>query len=303
MQKFFIKLLCCFIPIKRWRDKVRAKYKIASIRHLRKIFFKKTGYELNLKDPQTFNEKINWLKFNENTPLMTKCADKYLVREHIKGKGVEETLAKLYGVWDKPEDIHWDDLPNRFVLKTNHDSGSVWIVKTRNQFDKKAFSKEVKKSLKRVYGVKRGEFYYADIPPKIIAEEYLEDESGELIDYKLACYNGVPKYVSVHLNRSVAHQMSFYDLSWNDLNLGCVGFENINRKIPRPKNLKKMIEIGKKLSKEFTFARIDFYVVNDKIYFGEITFWDGSGFNQFTPESWDRKLGSFLNIKISKNKN
>ena len=110
--------ICCFIPIKKLRRKIKARFQIVSKRHLKSKFFEILGYELNLENPKTFNEKINWLKFNENTPLKTRCADKYAVREYIKEKGYEDILVKLYGVWDRPEDINWDDLPQRFVLKT-----------------------------------------------------------------------------------------------------------------------------------------------------------------------------------------
>lgn len=260
---------------------------------LKRWFKKRTGKNLNLNNPQTYNEKIQWLKLYDNSPLKTKLSDKYLVREWVKEQIGEEYLIPLLGVWDNFDDIDFDKLPEKFVLKANH--GSHWniIVKDKSKFDKIGAKKKFDKWMKRNYAVKSLELQYKDIEPKIIAEKYMEDSKGELNDYKILCFNGKPEYVWIDCGRYSNHTRNIYDLSWN-LQPFTIQFPTSQIKIEKPEHLDKMTELAKKLCRDFAHVRVDFYCINGKIYFGEMTFTSGSGIEKFIPEKYDFELGNKL---------
>ncbi len=271
--------------------------------YLKDWFFKKTGQELNLDNPQTFNEKIQWMKLYDSTPIKTRLADKYLVRDWVKEKIGEEYLIPLIGVWEKFEDIDFDKLPDKFVLKANHGSGWNIIVTDKQKFDKEDAKHKFDEWLHTNFAFKAGlELHYKDIKPLIIAEKYIETEDCDLKDYKFLCFNGEVKYVWVDKDRYSDHKRNLYDINWNllpkKISEGHV-YNNFSP-CPRPNNYDKMVEFSKFLSKDFPFVRVDFYENNNNLYFGEMTFTSATGTHIFTPESFNLELGKL--IELPKNK-
>lgn len=267
---------------------------------LKQWYKKRTGKNLNLESPKTFNEKIQWLKLYDNSPLKTKLADKYLVREWIEEQIGSEYLIPLLGAWNNFDEIDFDKLPEKFVLKANH--GSHWniIVKDKSKLDKSKAKKKFDKWMARDYAFKAGlELQYRGIKPKIIAEKFIEDTNGELNDYKIMCFNGEPKFVWVDCGRYSNHTKNIYDLDWN-LQPFKMTYPISKTPIARPENLDKMIELAKILCKDFAFVRVDFYNVDGKIYFGEMTFTSMSGTDKFEPEKYDLELGNILTLPEKK---
>lgn len=257
--------------------------------------------KLNLDNPQTFNEKLQWLKLYDRKPEYTKMVDKYDVREYISEKIGEEYLIPLLGVWDSFDDIDFDKLPNQFVLKCTHDSGGLVICKDKSQLDVSEARKKINKCLKRNYFWKNREWVYKNVNPRIIAEKYMVDESGtELKDYKLFCFNGEPKTLFVATDRPHDTKFDFFDMEFNHLPF-TNGHPNATKEIKRPEGLSEMTELARKLSEGMKQVRIDFYDINGKVYFGEITFFHWSGMVPFEPEEWDSTLGEWIGLPISSN--
>jgi hypothetical protein len=268
------------------------KYPVA----LKDWYFEMTGEVLNLENPKTFNEKIQWLKLYDSTPLKTKLADKYLVREWIKEKIGEEYLIPLLGVWDKFEEIDFDSLPEQFVLKCNHGSGYNIIVKDKSKLNLEDAKRRINKWMTEDYAFKTGfELHYSDIPRKIIAEKYLENAGGDLQDYKFLCFDGEPKYVWVDKDRYTEHKRNLYDLEWNLLTNKIGKFKNFPS-CEEPKNYNKMLEFAKLLSKNFPVVRVDFYEHDNKLYFGEMTFTTSSGTERIEPKEFAFKLGDMIKL-------
>jgi len=261
---------------------------------------------LNLKNPLTFNEKLQWLKlFYYNSDKYSKYVDKILVKDLVEKKLGKEYVIKTLGIWDDFDDIDFNMLPNKFVLKTNHNSGGIYICKDKTQIDLKKARNIIEKSLKTNYYYQHREFPYKNIIPKIIAEEYLIDESGyELKDYKIFCFNGSPKFFFIASNRPVDTRFDFYDTNFNHLPF-VQGHPISNKKIEKPIGFSHMIDLAQQLSKGFPQVRVDFYNINGKIYFGELTFTHFAAIIPFKPKKWDLKLGEMLDIsyllKINKN--
>ena len=255
------------------------------------------GEDLDLRNPRTFNEKIQWLKLYDATQLKTRLADKYLVREWVKEKIGEEYLVPLLGVWDSFEEIDFDKLPNQFALKANHGSGWNIIVKDKSKFDREDARKKFDSWMKLNFAFYAGfELQYMNIPPKIIAEKYNENVEG-LKDYRFYCFNGKPMQVWVDIfSGTPNHLRSVYDMEWNLLPLKCTwphGGELLREK---PETFEKMKEFAELLSQDFAFVRVDFFDVDGKLYMGEMTFTPMSGLGKFEPDSWDLKLGNLLQL-------
>lgn len=257
------------------------------------------GRKLDLKNPKTFNEKLQWLKLNDRRPEYTMLVDKYEVRQHIKETIGEEYLIPLIGVYNNFDEIDFDVLPNEFVLKPNHTSGDVFICRDKSKINYRELKSEVDKWLQREYYWLHREWPYKNVQPKIVCEKYMVDESGiDLKDYKFMCFNGEVRCSFVGLNRQseTGLNIDFYDLEWE-----LMPFErhypNSGIKLEKPKNYEKMIRLAELLSSELPFVRVDFYEINGRMYFGELTFYPGSGFEGFTPESYDELLGSWINLK------
>ena len=264
-----------------------------------KLYYRlKLKKRLNLDKPETFNEKLQWLKINDRKPIYIKLVDKYEVREYIKEKIGEEYLVPIYGVYNKFEEIDFDKLPNQFVLKCTHDSGGIVICKDKKTFDIKEAKQKLEKCLKRNYYYIGREWPYKDVKPRIIAEKFLSDNvNDDLIDYKLMCFNQKVKcsFVCSDRNSKDGLSVDFYDLDWKKMPF-TRKYKNSNREIKKPNNYEKMIELAEILSENIPFARIDFYEIDNKIYFGEITLYPGCGFEEFKPEEYDKILGDWMEI-------
>ncbi len=245
--------------------------------------------EMDFENPKNFNEIICMLKIKGNIELWSKLADKYLVREHIKERGFENNLVKLYGVWDNAKDIDFDALPDKFILKTNNAAGTVVIVKDKSTLDIPATRKLLNRMLRKVYGISSAQLHYRLIEPKIIAEELLENDpeisaiSSSLIDYKWFCFNGYVSYVEAMTNRGSksGKRSAVFSPEWVEH----PEFMNVsnrltNTPIPKPKQLKEMVEMCQTLSKGHPFVRVDLYEINGKVYFGELTFTPGGGLSK-----------------------
>lgn len=266
-----------------------------------KIRYKENmGKTLNLNNPQTFNEKLQWLKLHNRNPMYTQLVDKNNVRDYVKEKVEDNILIPQYGVWGKFEDIDFEILPNQFVLKATHDCGSIFICKNKNEFDFNAANKKLSKALKRNYYYVGREWPYKNVQPRIIAEQYIEEaESNELKDYKFFCFDGKVKLVFVasdRFNSNEGTKFDFFDTKFNHLPI-INGYPNSKKVIEKPVNFNKMINIAETLSKGIPHVRVDLYNANGKIYFGEMTFFHFGGMMPFEPEEWDFKLGEWINLE------
>lgn len=255
---------------------------------------------LNLRDPKDFNEKLQWLKIYDRNSLYTKWADKYNVRDYIKSTIGEEYLIPVLGIYNSFDEIDFKNLPNKFVIKCNHDSGGLVICKDKSKFDYKNARKKITKSLKTNFYYHNREWPYKNIKPLIIIEKYMEDENCEsLRDYKFYCFNGKPKYlyVSEGLENHLTAKISFFDMNYNFAKFGRLDFKKFSEKPEKPVNFKKMQDLARKLSADMPFLRVDFYEINKAIYFGELTFTPCGGFMPFEPEKYDRILGDMIKLK------
>ena len=266
-------------------------------RYLKLLYKVKTRDTLHLDAPQTLNEKLQWLKIYDRKPIYTKMADKYEVRKIIAEQVGEEYLIPLLGVWDRFDDIDFDRLPDKFVLKCTHDSGGLTICADKAKFNKEVARKKIEHCMSRNYYNNSREWPYKDIKPRIIAEAYMVDESGwELKDYKIFCFNGVADYVEVDFNRYIKHKLNPYDFDWNPLNFCDSSKNDYNANIPKPKRLMDMKAIAEKLARDTDFLRVDFYSIGDFIFIGELTLCPGSGFIAFDPKEMDLHLGEKLKL-------
>ena len=271
--------------------------------YLKLLYRFKMGHRLDLKNPQNFTEKLQWLKLYNRKPEYTKMVDKYAVKEYVAKKIGEEYIIPTLGVWDKPEDIDWVSLPNKFVLKTTHGGGGggVVICKDKATFDKTTAIAKLKESMASdIYSYLR-EWPYKNVPKRIIAEKFLAPEKSpalkDLPDYKFFCFNGKVNFFKVDFGRFVEHHANYYDTDGNLLPFGEKSFEpDPNYIIELPNNLRDMIALAERLSKNEPFLRVDFYNVNGKIFFGELTFYPASGMGKWTTEEADVKIGKYMKI-------
>jgi len=252
--------------------------------------------KLDLKNPRTFNEKLQWLKLHDRKPEYTKMVDKYEVRKYIKKKIGEQYLIPLVGgPWDTFDDIDFSKLPDQFVLKCTHDSGSVAICKNKKDFDIEAIRKKFNRALKGNFFYGGREWPYKNVKPRIIAEKYMADESGtELKDYKIFNFNGIPKIIQVDYNRFVRHKRNLYSTDWKYMDVAIKYETDPNIEICKPVKLDEMLGMAQSLSQNIPHIRTDFYSIGDRIYFGELTFYHESGFGKFMPDEWDKIFGDWL---------
>lgn len=270
-------------------------------------FYLKTKKILHLNNPTGFNEKTQWLKLYDRNPNYTKMVDKYAVKKYVADLIGEEYIIPTLGVWDSPDDIDYNNLPNRFVLKTTHGGGCVGVVvcKDKDSLDKSSVVKRLNMSLRQDIYRQLGEWPYKNVKKKIIAEKYLENENGELNDYKVLCFSGKAKLVEFHSDRfGDHHTQDFYDRDWNKTNITQGGIDTMSDKVtPRPSCLDKMIELSEILTKDMPLCRVDWYIVANQLYFGEITFYDASGFELFDNEKDELMLGSWIDLSLAYNGN
>lgn len=264
------------------------------------------GKKLDLRNPQTFSEKLQWLKLYDRRAEYTKMVDKYAVKEYVTSIIGEEYVIPTLGVWDRPEDIEWDKLPSQFVLKTTHGGGSLGVVicKDKTTFNREDAIKRLKKNMKGSDWRIQMEWPYKNVPHRIIAEKYIEPapDIKDLTDYKWYCFNGEPKYCQVIQDRSTTETIDFYDIDWHHQDfIGLIGLNSaaIHSSIeqPKPINLNEQVSVARQLSKGIPFSRIDLYSCQGKVYFGEITLYPMGGFGYFNPPIWNKILGDFLIIR------
>ena len=268
--------------------------------YLKGCFRATMGYKLDLENPKTFNEKLQWLKLYDRNPAYTQMVDKYAVREYIKNTIGEEYLIPLLGVWDSFDEIDFDKLPNQFVLKTNHDSGTVVICKDKKTFDVDAARKRINKRINYNYYNLWREWPYKNVKPKIIAERFMSSPGADdLTDYKFMCFNGEVKCEFTCTNRRSTEglNVTFFDTDWNVL-----PFERHypadKYEIEKPAMFSEMLYLSEVIAKDLkcSFVRMDFYEIEGQIYFGEFTLYPGSGMEEFSPVDWDYRLGSWLTL-------
>ena len=268
----------------------------------KRLYKQRLNKKLNLKNPQTFNEKIQWLKlyYCPNNPLVIQCADKYLAREYIKERGYGQYLNKLIGVWDSVDEIDWDRLPEKFAIKCNHGCGYNIICDDKSKLDISEAEHKLRNWMASDYNLVNVEPHYRKIPRKIICEEYIENESGNSTlpaDYKIHCFHGEPKVIGYYIERDIKMKRFFYDTNWNVMEIGKEKHENI---IEKPVCLGEMLEISRALSRDFPYVRMDYYVSNNRPIFGEFTFTPAGGRAGFFTEEGDMLLGKMLNLELVK---
>ena len=261
----------------------------------------KSGFKRSLNDtnPTTFNEKLQWLKLYDRKPEYTVMVDKYKVREYIAEKIGEEYLIPLVGVWDSPDEIDFDTLPNQFAMKCNHNSGlGMCICTDKSQLDVEKVKKELARGLKQDYYLTGREWPYKDVPRKIVAEQFLKSDAGGLTDYKIHCFNGVPKFILVCRDRFTESGLTedFYTPEWEHMDVKRPKIPNAKTPMDKPERLDEMLRLAEILSRNIPFIRIDFYLVEGKIYFSELTFFPASGFEGYEPAEWDTVFGEWLTL-------
>lgn len=265
-----------------------------------KIMFRKTmGYKLDFKDLRTFNEKLQYLKLYNRDPKHTLLVDKYRVREFISDVIGKEHLIPLLGVYNNYDEINFDKLPNKFVIKANHTSGDVIIINNKNDVDKTKLKETINKWMKRDYFINSREWPYKNVKRKIIIEKFMEDKkTNELRDFKFYCFNGNVELALVATGRKNNNlAFDYFDEDFNKVELK-QGGPNSTFQIEKPTTWNEMIQISKKLSKGLIHVRVDLYSVNNKVYFGELTFFDSSGMAKFEPLKWDYILGEKIDLSL-----
>jgi len=248
-------------------------------KYIELLYQKKLKRKINLDNPRTFNEKIQWLKLNDRNPEYTKMVDKYKVKEYVGNIIGNEYIIPTLGVWDKFEEIDFDRLPNQFVLKCTHDSGCIVICKNKEKLNIESAKKKLDRALKTNYYYAGREWPYKNVKPRIIAEQYMEEKGEDQIkDYKIFCFNGKAKIILVCSNRNGNFKNTdFYDCDWNLMPFTREKHINNQKGIAKPGNLVEMLSIAEKLSNNIPFVRVDLYEINGKVYFGELTFYPSSG--------------------------
>jgi len=281
-----------------WRLGLDGHFKwVPDARYLRTCFRIKMGYSLDLESPRTFNEKLQWLKLYDRRPEYVGLVDKLGAREYVEARVGASHLIPLLGVWDGADAIDFSALPARFVLKCTHDSGSAVICRDRATFHEKRARAWLARRLRRNYFWAGREWPYLNIRPRIIAEAYMTDESEtELKDYKFFCFHGEPKVIQVDFDRFTAHKRNLYDPEWNRMPLAIEYPDDPERNITRPHNLDQVLSFVEAIAPSAPFVRVDLYLVRDRIYFGEFTFYHGEGLEHFRPAHFDAMFGSWIRL-------
>lgn len=257
------------------------------------------GYWMDFSNPKTYNEKLQWLKLYDRNPDYTKMVDKAAAKDYVKNIIGEKHIIPTLGVWDRPEDIDFEKLPSKFVLKCTHDSGGIVICHDKAKLNKDEVIAKFKKALKTNYYYQNREWPYFHVKPRIIGEELMVDESGvELKDYKWFCFNGEPKALFIASDRMTPGEetkFDFFDMDFNHLPF-TNGHPNANLLPRKPAGFDEMRKLASQLSVGIPHVRVDFYDVNGHIYFGELTFYHWSGIVPFKPDNWDRVFGDWINL-------
>ena len=282
--------------------KMISQLSVVSPETVSKIRYKNVfGKEMDLENPKTFNEKLMWLKLNKyaNDPLVSQCSDKYAGREYVEKCGLGHTLNELIGAWDHAEDIEWEKLPHRFAIKCNHGCGYNLICQDKDTFDTKKAEEQLNLWMKDDFWKEYAEVHYRTIPKKIICEKYLEGKGNALpVDYKIYCFNGEPLYIGNFIERDIVTDeilRGYFDLDWNPSPV--FKGEMQPELFERPETLETMLEYARILAKPFPFVRVDFYEVDGKIYFGELTFTPTGCLATYYTDEAQMELGALLDVK------
>lgn len=289
-------------PQSLWASVVYHSPRLWSDEYYLKVQFRsQMGYRLNLDSPKTFSEKLQWLKLYNRHPEYTMMVDKVKVKEYVASVLGNEFIIPTLGVWDDPDNIDFDTLPQQFVLKCNHNSGvGMYICKDKNKMDVEKVKSELRKGLNQDYYLTNREWPYKNVPRRILAEQYIDPAPNikDLVDYKWYCFNGEPKYCQVIQDRSTVETIDFFDTEWNHQEF--VGLNltagPATEQPERPANLDLQVRIARELSKDFPFSRIDLYETGDKTFFGEITFYPASGFGKFRPNKYNEIIGRMIKL-------
>ena len=258
------------------------------------------GKKLNLDNPRTFSEKLQWLKLYNRNPKFTLLVDKVKVKDLVATKIGKQYIIPTLAVYESVEDIDFRLLPEKFVIKCNHNSGKgMYICKNKTDIDENKIKKNLNRGLKEDYYITSREWPYKDVPRKILVEQYMENgDDAELADYKFFCFNGNPKYCQVIKDRTTNETIDFFDMEWKHQSfIGLTpGVKHSATEILRPKKFELMKSLVTILAEDFAFSRIDLYDINGDIYFGEITFFPASGSGEFSPEEWNKKIGDMVEL-------
>ena len=275
---------CIFVPDEPY---VKARY------------YLKNGEKLNLKNPKTFNEKMQWLKLHNRKDIYTKMVDKYEAKKFVAGIAGEKYIIPTLGIYKKFDDIDFDKLPKQFVIKCTHNSGGFVICKDKSKLDLKKTKKKINKCLKKNYYYFGREWPYNNVKPRIIVERYVKDDIiDDLRDYKFICFNGEPKYVYITVKNDNIFE-NYYDMDFKPINIDH-GFPRSDIEFEKPKRFSEMKKLASKLSKDIPFLRVDLHYVNGKVLFGEMTFYDWSGSRLFAQRKWDKELGDLIDLSSIK---
>ena len=271
------------------------QYVLNDKQYLSLKYYSRFGKKINWKNPQTFNEKLNWLKLYYHAPKLTTMADKYAVKELVSKAVGQEYVVPCYGVYQDFGEIDFNQLPNQFVIKATHDSSGATVCRGKSQFDIETAKAKFKKVMKRNWYYSSREWVYKNIPPRIIVDKFLDDgREGELQDYKFWCFNGEPRLMYI-TNKGKNIYENFYDMDFKPIEVNH-GFPRTMPEYEKPKGFEIMKDLAEKLSKGIPFVRVDFFEVGDKVYFGEFTFYDWAGLRPFADERWDRELGEWISL-------
>ncbi|MDD6400226.1 MAG: ATP-grasp fold amidoligase family protein [Lachnospiraceae bacterium] len=270
---------------------------LPDVMYIRLQYWYLTKRRLNLKKPTRYNEKLQWIKLYDRKPEYTTFVDKYLVKQYVAAKVGSEYIIPTIGVWNNAAEIEIESLPNQFVMKCNHDSKSVFICRNKTEFDFDAAINVLNKAVKRNHFTYGREWPYKNVRPVIIAEQYMEDESGGLQDYKVLCFNGIPKLIQLHQGRFTnKYTQDIYDVNWvrQDFNQrGEVMSDEVREK---PVFLKEMLDLSAILSQGIPHIRVDWYYVDHHLYFGELTFFDAAGYLEFEPDKYNEIIGEWIEL-------
>lgn len=292
--------ICDFVKeLEKLSDEIKKRffYLYDDRTYLENLFQHEMGYKMDMDNPKTFNEKMQWLKLYDRKEIYSRMVDKASVKDYVKEKIADISVIKTIGKWVSYDEINFDELPSRFVLKCTHDSGSVVVVRDKTKFVPEKYKEKFEDALKRNYFYPYREWPYKNVKPQIIAEEFLSvSEKKSLPVYKFFCFGGKPTLIQTIENDKLPDEViDYYDLKWEKLELR-QNFPNSISLMDKPHNLNKMIEYAKILSEGHIFLRVDFYEINNKVYFSEFTFYSDAGFAKFYPEKWDKVLGDYINI-------
>lgn len=261
------------------------------------LFRTKLGYSLRLDTPHTYNEKLQWIKLYDRNPLMPRCCDKHAVRQYVESKGLGSILNGLIWQGFNPADIPFDDLPNKFALKVTHGSTFNIICSDKSEVDRDDAISKCRTWLKAKFLPCYGEWFYGVERPRVIVEDYLEgDEGSSLWDYRVFCFNGKPRLISVYSDRNKSCRQDIYDTEWNYLDNLAGSYPKSGKPISKPECLDQMLSAAARLSEDFTHARVDFFIIKKRLVFGEITFTSGAGFSRFGTFELDEMMGNWLEL-------